>query len=223
VGRGKRQAVAENGEPTDNQQPTQGAKAMKGFIPKAVWAACGAAALLAGAGGCQTYKDLVDPCYPERYESMARQEVYAASAPQVANGHVLDQTIWNDYFEAGSDKLLPNGLEHLAYIARRRPKADGTVYLETAKDVAYDPGHPEKFSEARADLDAKRTVSIQRFLEAETAGRGVGFEVVVHNPGDPSISSIPASASVLKMYGGAQGVLLSAGGGGATGGGGSGH
>jgi hypothetical protein len=194
---------------------------MKGFIPKAVWAACGAALL--ASTGCWSYKDFVDPCYPERYESMARHEVYAASGPQVANGHVLDQTIWNNFFEEGTDKLLPGGLEHLAYIARRRPRPDCTVYLETAKDIAYDPAHPEKYSEARAELDTKRTVAVQKFLEAETSGRGVGFEVVVHNPGDPSISSIPAAASVLKMYGGAQGVLLSAGGGGAAGGAGTGR
>jgi hypothetical protein len=196
---------------------------MKGFIPKAVWAACGAA-LLASAGGCLTYKDLVDPCYPERYEAMARHEVYEASGPQVANGHVLDQTVWNDFFEAGTDKLTPGGLEHLAYLVRRRPKPDCTVFLETAKDVAYDPAHPEKYSDQRADLDAKRTVAVQKFLDAETAGRGLAFEVVVHNPADPSLRSVPVATSVLKMYGGAQGVLLSVGGGGgAVGGAGTGR
>src|SRR5262245_49955435 len=54
-------------------------------------------------GDC--YRNFIDPCYPERYEHAARQAVLAPFAQQVHNGHVLNQTIWNYYFEAGSDKL----------------------------------------------------------------------------------------------------------------------
>src|SRR5947209_5202561 len=52
-----------------------------------------------GLGNCQAYRNLVDPCYPQRYEYMARKEVNEAFIPQVQNGHVLDQTIWNWMFE----------------------------------------------------------------------------------------------------------------------------
>src|SRR5437868_1877918 len=105
---------------------------MKGFIRRSVAAGC-VAGSLALAGGCY-YRDLVDPCYPERYQNAAKQEVYAACAPQMNNGHVLDQTVWNYHFETGKDKLTPGGVEHLAYLARRRPCPDPTVYVQTAQD-----------------------------------------------------------------------------------------
>src|SRR5262245_13054485 len=99
---------------------------MKGVIRKAV-AALGCAVVAAGAVGCHTCGgcghggcdyDLYDRCYPERYWYMARKEVNAALAPQVQNGHVLDQTVWNHHFEVGTDRLTPGGMEHLAYLAR---------------------------------------------------------------------------------------------------------
>ena len=71
-------------------------------------------------------------------------------APQVSNGHVLDQTVWNYDFEPGTDKLTGGGLEHLAYLARRRPQPDPMVYLQTAQDVAYDPASPDKLAATRA-------------------------------------------------------------------------
>src|SRR5262245_48731871 len=74
-----------------------------------------------GSGPCCTNKDLYDRCYPERYNNLARREVNLAFTPQVQNGHVLDQTVWNHHFEPGTDKLTPGGLAQLQYIARRRP------------------------------------------------------------------------------------------------------
>src|SRR6516225_8236195 len=104
---------------------------MKGFITKTLKTACGLGLL--GMTGCFGYYDLVDPCYPERYNSMARHEVNQAFAPQMQNGHILDQTIWNFKFEEGTDKLTPGGMDHLAYLARRRPCPDPTIYLQTAQ------------------------------------------------------------------------------------------
>jgi len=68
---------------------------MKGFIRTAVLS-CAAAA---GGLGCYGYRDIVDPCWPERYNHAAQMEVKGALAPQVLNGHVLDQTVWNYHFE----------------------------------------------------------------------------------------------------------------------------
>src|SRR5262249_8143750 len=130
---------------------------MKGFIAKALLAGCGMTTL---AAACHAWEPwwLADPCWPERYAYQARQEVYAASGPQVRNGHVLDQTVWNFHFETGSDKLHPAGIEHLNYLIRRRPHADTAIFVQTAGpgDVAYDPASPEKFVERRADLDVRR-------------------------------------------------------------------
>src|SRR5271165_4337244 len=77
-----------------------------------------------GTGTGQTYRDIVDPCYPERYNDMARKEVNADFSAQVLNGEVLDQTVWIYYFDPGTDKLTEGGLDQLAYIARRRPAPD---------------------------------------------------------------------------------------------------
>jgi hypothetical protein len=179
----------------------------------AVMAGC-----LAGAG-CWSYYDCVDPCYPMRYNFMARQEVNAAFAPQVQNGHVLDQTIWNYLFEPGTDCLTPMGLDRLAYLARRRPCPDPNLYLQTAQDITYDQAAPEKMAEARQTLDQKRIAAVQCFLTQQTAGRPVAFNVCVHDPAEVGLAAIPVDLSIRLMYLRFRGGL--AGGGNVTGGGGA--
>ena len=56
-----------------------------------------------GLGAC--YRNLVDVGWPDRYNYAARQSVVAPFAQQAATGHFLNQTIWNFYFEPGSDRL----------------------------------------------------------------------------------------------------------------------
>jgi hypothetical protein len=182
---------------------------MKGLITKAL-AAAGGSAVLALAGCCSTdcsYSDLVDICYPQRYEAMSRREVNEAMAPQLNNGHVLDQTVWDDYFEAGTDKLTPGGQEHLKYLARRRPHADPVIYLQAAQDVTYDPAHPEAYVKARADLNNKRVQAIETFLGAYTAAAPESFRVVVHDPGEVGQSAVGVARSVLLMHNSYQGAL----------------
>lgn len=182
---------------------------MKGLITRGLLVV-GATAAVASSGCITGYRNVVDPCWPERYAYEARQEVYSAFAPQMANGHVLDQTMWNWQFEEGTDKLHPAGMEHLVYLARRRPKPDCNIYLQTAHDVAYDPAHPEKFVETRAELDAKRIQAIQKFLTAQTAGRHVDFNIQVHDPAEKDIQAIQAGTSIQRRNLGAQGQLLGA-------------
>jgi hypothetical protein len=193
---------------------------MKGFIAKTACVVVMTGGL-AGLGGCVGYRDVVDPCYPERYEYAAREEVKAAFVPQVTNGHVLDQTIWNYQFEhspegLGTDVLTPGGMEHLAYLARRRPHPDSCLYLQTAQDVPYDAAHPEKFVEERARLDNLRIAAIQRFLNAQTAGRPVAFQVAIHDPAEVGQHAIPAARAVGDMFSGARGSSAGGGGGGAA-------
>src|SRR5258708_15551965 len=90
---------------------------------------------LAALAGCSCYRDIVDPCYPARYEAESRNLVIGGLAPQVNNGHVLEQTVWNYQFEAGSDRLTPGGVQTLAYLARRRPAPDPVIYVQTAQDI----------------------------------------------------------------------------------------
>jgi hypothetical protein len=199
---------------------------MKGFIRKAAAVLCCAAGV--GGLGCYTYRDLVDPCYPERYNFQARKEVVASSSPQIQNGHVLDQTVWNYDFEAGTDWLTGGGLEHLAYMARRRPAPDTTVYLQTAQDVAYDPAKSDELATKRQDLDAKRVAAIQKFLVAQTAGRRGEFQVLIHDPSEVGATGDWAAGEYLGVLGRVRGGLQTGGGGttsggaGAAGGGGAG-
>ena len=79
--------------------------------------------------------------------------------PQVQNGHVLDQTVWNYDFEPGTDKLTGGGLRTSGVhgpppAARLTP----TVYLQTAQDVAYDPANPDELAakQARTGRQARR-------------------------------------------------------------------
>src|SRR5581483_323503 len=111
---------------------------MNGFITKrllskAVLLACGGAAL--AGSGCYEYRELVDPCYPQRYEYMSRKEENAAFGAQVARGHMLDQTVWGYHFVTGTDQLNAMGLEHLAVLARRLPQPDTLLFVQTAQDV----------------------------------------------------------------------------------------
>jgi hypothetical protein len=189
-------------------------------------------AALAGpllSSGCYHYQNCVDPCWPERYNSKARQEVVAAFAPQVQNGHALDQTLYNSAFKDGTAELTPGGMDQLDTLIRRRPSPDPRIFLATARDktLIYDPEHPDKFVQARSELDAARVAAIQRYLGAQTAGRPMNFEVVVHDPmpvgdhADPVNRSIRLyhNASVGSLMGGASATTASSTGASATTGG----
>jgi hypothetical protein len=185
----------------------------KGLL-KVGWLAGG----LALACGCEHYRNLVDPCWPERYTYAARHNLNEAFATQAYNGHVLDQTVWNYHFEPGKDVLTPGGLEHLAYLARRRPAPDAVVYLQTAQDIPYDQAAPDRFVEQRNTLDQRRAEVIRKYLLAQTANRPVDFQVVVHDPAEPGQAATPVGFAINgpiqgqnrgpgSMYGGSIGVL----------------
>jgi hypothetical protein len=143
---------------------------------------------------------LYDRCWPERYNNLAIREVNRASTPQVLNGHVLDQTVWNHHFEPGSDRLNAAGQATLQYLSRRRPCPDTTVYLATALDLPYDPGCPDRYCGARQELDSLRAAAIQKYLVGLNCGRPTEFQVCVHDPADVSIATVPAASSVIQMY-----------------------
>jgi hypothetical protein len=179
---------------------------MNGFICRGLAVVCMTGSL-ALAGGCHHLDDYVDPCWPERYEFAARKCVNSAFLPQINNGHVLDQTVWNYHFEAGTDKLTEGGQAHLAYLARRRPCPDTMVYVQTAQDVNYDPANPDRFTEGRSNLDSKRVEAVQKYLNAYTAGRATTFQVLVHDPNEVGIAAQNANIAVRKWHGSASGYL----------------
>lgn len=182
---------------------------MNGFITQRTMLAICLSSGLAASTGCYCYNNLVDPCYPQRYNFAARREVCAALAPQVQNGHVLDQTMWTWYFDPVEEgkpaQLNPAGKEHLTYLLRRRPAPDPVIYLATATDP-----------EGRADIDNKRIQAIENYIAAETAGRSLNFQIVVHNPAEPSVANNAAEKSVIGMNASYTGALTTGASGGGT-------
>jgi hypothetical protein len=208
---------------------------MKAILRSSV-AVLGLSGMAVAAGCLPHYHHVVDPCWPERYNCAARREVKSWLAPQVNNGHVLDQTIWSHNFEKGTAKLNPAGQERLWYLARRRPVPDPTIYLQTAtiEEIPYDPEHPDQFAAARNKLDAERQDAVQKYLASITAGRNLSFQVVLHDPMHPDLNGLAyrgvqplatgtgAAASMLQSYTGVLpastgGIIGGAGGGGAGG------
>ena len=128
-----------------------------------------------------------DPCWPDRYANEARAATVASFQPQVENGHVLDQTIWNMHFDYGTDRLNGAGMDKLDQLARRRPAPDTRLYLQTARDIAYDADKPSEYAAKRNDLDTKRIAAIQKYLAATLTGRPANFDIQVHDPAYPGI------------------------------------
>ncbi len=178
---------------------------MKGFVRKAL-----AGAALAGglsAVGCEHAQRIVDPCWPERYDYVARREVISAFAPQVQNGHILDQTIYNYQFEPGTDRLTQAGQDQLDVLLRRRPVPDPRIFLATARDLGYDPGNPDALASARSDLDNRRAAAVQRYIWAQMAGRPMPFEIVVHDPMPVGEHADPANRSIRLNHNSTTGTL----------------
>jgi hypothetical protein len=160
-----------------------------------------------GSGGCYHYQKCVDPCWPQRYNYKARQEVVAAFAPQVQNGHILDQTLYNTAFEEGTDRLTEGGRDQLDTLVRRRPAPDPRIFLATARDIAYDPNNPDGFVLVQRDLDNRRAGAVQKYLGASTAGRPVQFEVVVHDPMPVREHADPVNRSIRLNHNSTSGSL----------------
>ena len=75
-----------------------------------------------------------DPCWPDRYANKARAATVANFQPQVENGQILDQTVWNTHFEYRTDRLNGAGMDKLDQLARRRRTGHPAV-------LADGPGH----------------------------------------------------------------------------------
>jgi hypothetical protein len=173
---------------------------MKGFIPRTL---LGLALGLCSLAGCAGYREIVDPCWPERYNALARQSVNDATNVQAANGHVLDQTLFNYHFEhdpktgLASDKLNAAGIEHLKYISRRRPAADTHIFLATAQDIPGLAGKPvDKAIAERNELDDRRKTSVQQYLALQTGGRQGAYQIEIHDPAEPYMAALGPTGSL---------------------------
>ena len=165
---------------------------MNGFQIKMLSVATVAGGLLAA--GCHSGANHGDPCWPDRYANEARQATLAAFQPQVENGHILDQTIWNLHFEYGGDKLNGAGMDKLDQLSRRRPTPDVHIYLQTTRDIVYDVEKPADYASKRVDLDTKRIAAVQKYLKATLTGRELAFDIQIHDPAYPGIDVNPGVA-----------------------------
>lgn len=160
------------------------------------------------ASGCSNVQKCVDPCWPQRYNAVARQEVISAFAPQVQNGHILDQTVYNYQFEPGTDRLNASGMDQLDTLLRRRPMPDPRIFLATSRDLSYDPGNPEAMVDSRRELDNKRAAAIQKYVAAQMSGRPMQIEVVVHDPMPVGEAADPVNRSIRLNQNSTTGSLL---------------
>jgi hypothetical protein len=166
-------------------------------------AAAGGLLAVLGALGCSAerpslqdrYADWVNPCWPEGYSSVARQEVLEPFGAQAMNGAIIDSTVWNYHFEPGSDKLTAAGLEKIDYLTRRRPGPETHVFLQTARDLSYSPDAADKYVADRLALDSKRIEAVKKYYATQAAARGAKPDVQVIDPADPSMPArYPANA-----------------------------
>jgi hypothetical protein len=173
---------------------------MNGFIPKTV----AGLALAAGFGlGCANYRQCVDPCWPQRWNEMARSSVRETFNAQAMNGHILDQTVWDYYFAADKegkvgDTLNEAGRARLDYMARRRPVPDLHVYLQTAQNVPYAGNAPERTIAARQEIDQKRIQAVQAYLSTRLSPAGINtpVEVTVFDPAAAGMAALGPGGSL---------------------------
>src|SRR5947208_3637487 len=71
----------------------------RGAAPGGCSTCAGGSAHGGSGGGGGLLRSLYDPCWPERYNAAARDEVLEPFRNQVNNGVVMHHTIWNWYFD----------------------------------------------------------------------------------------------------------------------------
>lgn len=150
---------------------------MKGFIKQTAAAVCLGASVVALIG-CQHYREVVDPCWPERYSQSARESVRDMHNAQADKGHLLDHTLWAADFNG--NELKPSGKAKLKYIANREPVAVVMkVYLQNAES--------EEDAAKRSATNAARKKAILAHLSSQNwDDRKTIYEVEVHNYAQPT-------------------------------------
>lgn len=150
--------------------------------------------------GCFGYRDVIDPYYPKRYNVDARNSVRTALAPQVSNGNVLDQTVWDFHFETGKPELNAMGKDHLKRLARRRPVAQEVIFLQVAQNPDEKVNNKELNMARSENIKAYMTKISQDKVHPE-------FQVVLHDPAEVSGSGIEAARIINGKQSGVTGVF----------------
>ena len=154
---------------------------MKGFIIKQTAAGLCVAAAAFAIVGCTHYRDVVDPCWPTRYNLMAaNKRPRDERGSRRHKGTNSIKTVWNAFFEKdpktdeGTVILNGAGQEFLHSIARRQPVPDFHLWLQYANDI--------KDASKRDAVGEQRKLAIRTFLTKETKlGGGDNFQIDVHD------------------------------------------
>lgn len=176
---------------------------MKGFI-KQTAVTFGFGTALFTLLGCYHYREIVDPCWPERYNAMARHSVREMFNAQADKGHILDHTVWGNDFEGRV--LKPSGIERLRYMAHREPVPMlMKVYLQNAI-IPYDAKKSaQEQINAREALNRDRIQAIEAFLATQRSEvRPTAYEILIHDyvqptyPAEDAINAIDNSSRNIK-------------------------
>jgi hypothetical protein len=185
------------------------------------WLAGLLSASLVSLTGCYgTYNELVDPCYPERWNCEARQAVQSRIAMQSKNGLDIEQTLFNYHFEANSDKISPNGQNLLTRLATRRPQPFREVFVQNSFDALanvkeFDPAQAAANAQAIRDLNERRRAAVLAFLNSRSPQAGE-WQVAISFPSRVGMYSLEAFTAVDLMHGTPAGDFRPDGQGGAT-------
>jgi hypothetical protein len=165
----------------------------------------------AGSTGDGARGNCIDPSWPDRYNYAARQAVIAPFAQQVANGHFINQVMWNWYFDAGTDKLNGAGMEKLDSIARTTPNPDTKLFIQAARDIGVTADNAAKIGAMRDDITAKRAAAIHRYM-ATQPGPTVIYDISVVDMPTAGIAAPFATGSYRGQLAGYRGAISGGGG-----------
>jgi hypothetical protein len=179
---------------------------LRNVITKAGWA--GALLSLLSVTGCYgTFHEVVDPCYPERYNCKAREAVSELRSTQVQNGTNYEQTLYVHHFNPASESLHPGGVAHLQRLANRRPAPETTIYVQTAQNnYDLDFKKPEEYASKRKELDEKRKAEVEKYLKSERPD--VAFNVVLSNPAKLGITGSEGRTAVRNIRSTSRGYFM---------------
>ena len=157
-----------------------------------------AAGILAfGTGAGVIAGEKILPYRPAAYSRIAQQSVSAPLEMQASRGYVLERTLWNHHFNAGTAELRPSGRALLNRLARRNQGACGEVFLQTAHDLKFDGTALEKFASARDELDSQRVKQVADYFQFVLRRDLAGIQI--HDPNPVGMSAVEATLPYQDM------------------------
>jgi hypothetical protein len=173
---------------------------------------------LIGLGWWKSAAHAGDPHYPvpprhwaEMFNQQAQEATSAPFAVQVANGQVLDQTLWGYHFKieqpgelhpSQPGELHPSGMNLLDRLSRQvRAEGPGAclrLYLQRSQ-LRPSQVEPAKMIAQRDEQDRERIEAIHRYLAG--AWPDIVYVIEVHDPHPVGMTSEDATAAFNGQQG----------------------